>query len=217
MNLTQAWMRLGGLGNEPPSGVVVADLIRARDDPATAAYVDVGVPSNRDGGPGGIGAPGGGYPFSFSTAYYGSLIDDRATWTVDRFRGFGSMGYYVAPFTKLSRLPPDKFAARLAKEVNADAKLQRVVVWTATDYPKEGTKDDPPPRPRRSRPRRRLDAHFGRRLRGPRPLDVGAVQRHAPAGLRTGFTPFGDQAGRLPAYNCSAYGRFVNRGTNSLR
>ena len=127
--------------SEPPADRFAADSLAARDDPAQTVLVRADAPGNGDGGPGGVGAPGGGYPFSFSSAYYGALLsgDD---WPVRRFRSFRAMGAYVAPYNGLARLPADKFVAAAAKKANGDAKLRRVVFWTASG-PDEDIADEP--------------------------------------------------------------------------
>ena len=139
VNLAQHAARVYA-GSEPPAGVVAADLLAARDDPAATVFVRADAPDNPDGGPGGTGAPGGGYPFSYSTGYYAAL-QSRDPWTVRSFRWRG-IGTYVANYDNLARSSFDKFAARAAKKANGDAKLRRVIFWTATG-PDESADDGP--------------------------------------------------------------------------
>ena len=140
VNLAQHAARVYA-GSEPPADRFAADFLAARDDPSQTVFVRADAPGNGDGGPGGVGAPGGGYPFSFSAAYYGAMLsgDD---WTVRRFRSFRAMGAYVAPYNGLSRLPADQFVRATAKRANGDAKLRRVVFWTASG-PDETVADEP--------------------------------------------------------------------------
>ena len=140
VNLAQHAARVYA-GSEPPAGRLAADLLDARDRADVTAFVRADAPPNNDGGPGGTGAPGGGYPFSFSTAYYGA-VQSGDEWTVRRFRSFRAMGAYVAPYAGLARLPPGAFVARSAGQANADPNLRRIIYWTAS-APGEAVADEP--------------------------------------------------------------------------